>query len=199
MSYTRLAYAAPLIGCVAWLGINQALAQAQPERVPLIMTKLPPSGSALYKRIIGKAGKARGQVLTLTKTEMWEVPKENVEAATQLGSDYNEVFHSAPADMRMNPKQSHMMEMAKTSKSTMGVGMMATPMAPIVEFALTKDAGPNIGGPATSKEAAKVSVKLSDKTVLTIVRTSVDIRKDMCIWRGAVEGTDAPATIMWWP
>ena len=210
MSYTRLAYAAPLIGCVAWLGINQALAQAQPERVPLIMTKLPPSGSALYKRIIGKAGKARGQVLTLTKTEMWEVPKENVEAvkkaaaehgaaATQLGSDYNEVFHSAPADMRMNPKQSHMMEMAKTSKSTMGVGMMASPTAPIVEFALTKDAGPNIGGPATSKEAARVSVKLSDKTVLTIVRTSVDIRKDMCIWRGAVEGTDAPATIMWWP
>src|SRR6185369_513387 len=210
MTYTRLAFAAPLIGCVAWLGINQALAQAQPERVPLIMTKLPPSGSALYKRIIGKAGKARGQVLTLTKTEMWEVPRENVEAvkkaaaehgaaATQLGSDYNEVFHSAPADMRMNAKQNHMMEMAKTSKSTMGVGMMASPMAPVVEFALTKDAGPNIGGPATSKEAARVSVKLSDKTVLTIVRTSVDIRKDMCIWRGAVEGTDAPATIMWWP
>ena len=42
-------------------------------------------------------------------------------------------------------------------------------------------------------------MKLSDNTVLTIVRTSVDIRKDMCIWRGTVEGTDAPATIMWWP
>ena len=74
------------------------------------MTKLPPSGSALYKRIIKHAGKARGQVLTLTKTEMWEVPKENVDAvkkaaaehganATQLGSDWNQVFHSAPADM----------------------------------------------------------------------------------------------------
>jgi hypothetical protein len=34
---------------------------------------------------------------------------------------------------------------------------------------------------------------------LTVVRTSVDIRKNMCVWRGAVEGTDAPATIMWWP
>ena len=89
--------------------------------------------------------------------------------------------------------------MAKSSQSTMGVGMMASPMAPMVEFALTKDAGPNIGGPATSPEAARVKIKLSDKTELTIVRTSVDIRKDMCIWRGAVEGTDAPATIMWWP
>ena len=31
------------------------------------------------------------------------------------------------------------------------------------------------------------------------MRTSVDIKPDMCIWRGAVEGTGAPATIMWWP
>ena len=174
------------------------------------MTKLPPPNSALYKRIIKHAGKARGQVLTLTKTEMWEVPKENVDAvkkaaaehganATQLGSDWNQVFHKAPADMKMNDKQKTMMEHAKASKSTMGVGMMATPMAPMVEYALTKDAGPNIGGPATSKEAARITIKLSDKTELTIVRTSVDIKTDMCIWRGAVEGTDAPATIMWWP
>jgi hypothetical protein len=92
-----------------------------------------------------------------------------------------------------------MMEHAKESKSTMGVGMMAAPMAPMVEYALTKDAGPNIGGPATSKEAARITIKLSDKTELTIVRTNVDIRKDMCIWRGSVEGTGAPATIMWWP
>ncbi len=193
------------------LGVGVAVAQgAGPERVPLIMTKLPPSGSATYKKIISKAGKARGQVLTLTKTEMWEVPKENVEAvkkaavehgaaATQLGANYNEMFHPAPADMRMSPKQSQMMEMAKTSRSTMGVGMMATPMAPMVEFALTKDAGPNIVAPPTTKEAAKIRVKLSDKTELTIVRSNVDIRKDMCVWRGEVEGTGAPATIMWWP
>ena len=74
------------------------------------------------------------------------------------------------------------------------------PMAPMVEYALTKDAGPNIGGPATSKEAAKITVALSDNTVLTIVRTSVDIKPDMCIWRGAVEGTGrAGRRIMWWP
>jgi hypothetical protein len=92
-----------------------------------------------------------------------------------------------------------MMDMAKASKSTMGVGMMAAPMAPMVEYALTKDEGPNIGGPPASRQPARISVKLSDSTVLDIVRTSVDIRKDMCIWRGAVQGTDAPATIMWWP
>ena len=202
--------APPLLGCLAWLGAASTFAQSEPERVPLIMTKLPPSGSALYKRIIGKAGKARGQVLTLTKTEMWEVPKENVDAvkkaaaehgaaATQLGNDWNQVFHSAPADMKMSDKQKGMMDQAKASGATMGVGMMATPMAPMVEYALTKDAGPNIGGPATSKEAARILIKLGDKTELAIVRTKVDIKSDMCIWRGAVEGTGAPATIMWWP
>jgi hypothetical protein len=199
-----------LAGSLTCLAALPSAAQTQPERIPLIMTKLPPQNSSTYKRIIKHAGKARGQVLTLTKTEMWEVPKENVEAvkkaaaehgarATQLGTDWNQVFHSAPTDMRMSDKQKTMMDNAKGSKATMGVGMMAAPMAPMVEYALTKDAGPNIGGPATSKEAARISIKLSDRTELTIVRTSVDIKPDMCVWRGAVEGTDAPATIMWWP
>ena len=210
MINARAVRASLLLASFGLLAAGPALTQTQPERVPLIMTKLPPQNSALYKRIIKHAGKARGQVLTLTKTEMWEVPKENVDAvkkaaaehgasATQLGTDWNHVFHKAPADMTMNDKQKTMMENAKSSKSTMGVGMMASPMAPMVEYALTKDAGPNIGGPATSKDAARITIKLSDKTELTIVRTNVDIKPDMCVWRGAVEGTDAPATIMWWP
>ena len=59
------------------------------------MTKLPPSGSPTYKRIIGKAGKARGQVLTLTKTEMWEVPKENVEAVKKAAAEHGAVANTA--------------------------------------------------------------------------------------------------------
>src|SRR6478752_4226332 len=170
MMFARAIRAPLLIGSLLCLAVGPALTQPAPERVPLIMTKLPPANSPTYKRIIKHAGKARGQVLTLTKTEMWEVPKENVEAvkkaaaehganATQLGSDWNHVFHSMPSDMKMNDKQKTMMGSAKESKSTMGVGMMAAPMAPMVEYALTKDAGPNIGGPATSKEAARISIK----------------------------------------
>ena len=47
-----------LLGCFLWVGAGPAMAQGEPERVPLIMTKLPPAGSPTYKRIIGKAGKA---------------------------------------------------------------------------------------------------------------------------------------------
>src|SRR5262249_30091136 len=158
------------------------------------------------KSIIRHAGKARGQVLTLTKSEMREVPQENVEAvkkaaadhgavATQLGSDWNHMFHAPPTGMTMSDKQKTRMERAQEARAAMGVGMMTAPMATMVEYALTKDAGPNIGGPATSQEAARISIKLSNSTQLTVVRTSVDIRKNMCVWRGAVEGTNAPATI----
>ena len=149
-------------------------------------------------------------MLTLTKTEMWEVPKENVEAvkkaagehgaaATQLGADYNEMFHPAPVDMRMSPKQSGMMEMAKASKSTMGVGMMATPMAPMVEYALTKDAGPNIGGPPRRRRRRESRSSSATRTELTIVRTSVDIRRTCASGGAWWRAPDAPATLMWWP
>jgi metallopeptidase family M12-like protein len=194
------------LGCVVLLAAGPASAQSESERVPLIMSKLPPQNSALYKAIKKHAGKATGQVLTLTKTEMWAVPKGNVDAVkkaaaqhgvgvNQLGSDWNHIFHSAPADMQMNDKQKSMMDQAKASRSTSNVGMMAAPVAPMVEYALTKDANT----PAAAKELAKIMVKLSETTVLTITRSSVDIKSDMCIWHGTVDGTDAPATIMWWP
>ena len=34
---------------------------------------------------------------------------------------------------------------------------------------------------------------------MTIVRTHVTVKPDMLTWRGRVEGTGAPATLMWWP
>jgi peptidyl-Asp metalloendopeptidase len=202
----RVAGVAALAGYLIFHAAAPALAQDDQERVPLIMSKLPRQGSALYNAIKRHAGKAKGQVLTLTKTEMWAVPKRNVEAVKraaaqhgvgvdQLGSDWNHVFHSAPGDMKMDDKQKSMVDLAKASRASMGVGMMMTPVAPTVEYALTKDANT----PAATHDAAKIIVKLSNDKVLTITRSSVDIKPSMCIWRGTVDGTDAPATIMWWP
>jgi hypothetical protein len=34
---------------------------------------------------------------------------------------------------------------------------------------------------------------------VTIVRTHVTVKSDMLTWRGRVEGTGAPAMLMWWP
>src|SRR6185436_8248904 len=84
---------------------------------------------------------------------------------------------------------------AESSRATTGVGMMLPLRGPRVEYALTKGTGAH----AASKEPAKIKLQLNDKTVLTITRASVDTKSDMCIWRGTVDGTKAPATIMWWP
>src|SRR5215831_7952460 len=195
---------APLLGCLIWLSISPAHAQADQERIQLIL-KLPPQKSAVYKAIKRLAGKVTGQALPLTKCEMWSVPKENVDAVKraaarhgvtvkQLAEDWNQILQKAAADMTMNDQQKHMMETAKASKSTMGIGMMAAPSAPMIEYALTR--WPDRTDPHGS---AKITVPLSEKTVLTITRTSVDIKPDICIWHGRVEGTDLPATIMWWP
>ena len=204
----RCTICSPLLGCLIWLGISPAHAQADRERIQLIMSNLPSQTSAVYKAIKRLAGKITGQALPLTKCEMWSVPKENVEAVKRaaarhgvtvkrLAEDWNQVLHKAPADMTMNDQQKHMMEIAKAAKSTVGIGMMAAPFAPMIEYALTK--GATATGRTDPHGSAKITVALSEKTVLTITRTSVDIKPDMCIWHGRVEGTDLPATIMWWP
>jgi hypothetical protein len=77
----------------------------------------------------------------------------------------------------------------------MGVGIMATSAPPMVEYALTKGANAQ----EAVEDAPSITVSLSDNTVLTIRRTSVDIRSDICVWRGAVETTGAPAPLMRWP
>src|SRR5215470_257228 len=196
-----------LVGCSQWLGTGRTQAQAEAERVPLIMTKLPPRSSALYNRLLKLAGEAKSQVLTLTKTEMWAVPKENVDAVktaaaelnvgvNQLGTDWNHVFNKAPADVRMSDTQNAIVDRAKASRATLRVNMMAAPTAPMVEYALTKDAD----RPEANLGPAKILVRLSDDTILTIVRSTVDIiPAHRCTWRGTVEGTGAPVTIMWWP
>ena len=88
-----------------------------------------------------------------------------------------------------------MVDVAKASAATIGVGMMAAPPPPMMEYALVK----NFDRPAASQDAHKITVALSDSTVLTITRTGVDIRSDMCVWRGTVDGTGAAVTLMWWP
>ena len=195
----RLIIAVLVLGSLIWLSTDFVLSQTEQERVPIIMSKLPPQRTTSYKAVRARAGQATVQVLTLTKTEMWSVPRGNVEAVkkaaaqfgvgvNQLAADWNHLFRSAPADMN---EQKGMLQ-ATSSKATMGVvAMMLPPRAGVVEYALTKD-------PA-SIEPVKVILKLNESTVLTITRTSVDIKSDMCIWRGTVDGTDAPATIMWWP
>jgi hypothetical protein len=195
-----------LLACLFVLANAAAWAEAGSTRIGLIMSRLPPQGSQTYKAIRRRAGKATGQVLPLTKTEMWSVPRENGEAVKnaasaygvgvdELDADWNHVFRSPPGDLKLNEQQAAMMKHAHASKATTGIGIVASAPPALVEYALTKDAAAKLPG----KDSAKIVLTLSDKTLLTLTRTSVEVKPDMCVWRGAVDGTDMPVTIMWWP
>ena len=83
MSWKCLISASVLSGYLLWLGVGAVASQASEERTPLIMTKLPPSGSPAYEAIRKRAGEVVVQTLSLTKAEMWSVPKANAEAVTR--------------------------------------------------------------------------------------------------------------------
>ena len=216
MNHARKIASVALVSLVALQAASPAVAQAQAEDegVPLIMMRTESTaafgGERLRKLVAAlkkRAGKSSRKVLPLTKTEVWTVPKQNVAAVqkeasrhgvvmSQLAAGWNQLLRRLPAQQRkMNARQQAMMEGAKASAATLGVGMMATPPPPMMEYALIKDADL----PAASQRASTITVALSDSTVLTISRTSVDIRADMCVWRGTVDGTGEPATLMWWP
>jgi len=195
-----------LLGICIWLATTPVLAQAEPERIQLIISGLPPRNSATYKAIAKLAGVADRQPLPLTKTEIWSVPSGNLKAlrketaqygvgVRQVAGDWNHIFRSAPANTTFSDKQKALLEEEAASKATLGVAIMATPDPPMVEYALTKD----MGSASPSKNAAKLVVRLSKSTVLTITRSSVQIASSMCTWRGRVDGTGAPVTLLWWP
>jgi hypothetical protein len=180
-------------------------AQAQPEgeHVRLILSHLPPHGSAAYQAIRKRAGKATGQVLPLTKSEMWSVPRGSVGAVRraaaaqgldvrQLGGDWNQLLHPAPADAELTAQQKAMIDQVRAAKATQSVRLVVVPAPSLVEYALT-------AGAAGNKSTPAIIVALGGGKALTIRRHGVDLKGDMCVWRGVVEGTNAPAMIMWWP
>ena len=79
MNTTLRVWAVLLGGLVIIVG-TPARSQNEGERVRLIMSRLPPQGSPSYQAIKKRAGKATGQALPLTKSEMWSVPKASAEA-----------------------------------------------------------------------------------------------------------------------
>lgn len=197
------------VSVVAILASAPVLSQSPPakaeDRVELIMGGLPPAGSPEYKALLKHAGNATGQVLPLTKCEMWHVPRSRLSALLKaakaknvsvkvLDETWNQMFTPMPSAAPMDGKAAAMREMAMKAPSTGAVGMMSARTASMVEYALTK--GMNDKGAA--KHPMTIKIALSDKTTVTAVRQSVVIEGNRCTWRGIVEGTSNPVTIMWW-
>jgi hypothetical protein len=180
------------------LAANPAWSQTQDQTVRVTLSKLPPRTSAAYRTLRKRAGNGPIEMLPLTKAELWSVAHDRVAsvkaaaarfgvALNELPADWNHLFRPMPVHPSLSAEHKAMM--------THGLGRsgkVLPPRAAMVEYALTQDVG-------SSRDAAKIVLRLNENTLLTLTRTSVDVRSRMCIWRGTVDGTGAPATIMWWP
>lgn len=176
------------------------------ERVELIMGRLPPADSAEYKALRALAGPdAKGQILSLTKCEVWSVRARHVDAVVRgaaaknisvkkLDASWNTLLEPMASSDALAPAAQSMMDLAMQSKSTSAVGMMSARTASMIEYALTKDMA--VKSPRQSPMSVKIA--LNNQTTVTAVRKEVSIVGDRCIWRGVVEGTANPVTIMWW-
>jgi hypothetical protein len=215
MPYSRTSFAL-LLGLCIGVAPFPAFAQAEEERVNLIVSKAPlegkhakgKSGGSSDARALAEvkkqAGDASGHAMSMTKAETWSVPKHKVEAIKQAAAKFGLIVREAdeasthilqakPADtMTLTDKQRAMMDLAKASKGTMNVRLVLGPTPEMLEHALTRKSEDGYG-------LTEIKVCLNEDTTLTISRTSVVIKPDRSIWRGIVESTGARVTLMWWP
>jgi hypothetical protein len=198
MHPSRSARSLLAVGCLLWLTGGPVFSRTSDQPVELIMSKLPPDGTPAYRAFRVLAGKSPVQVLTLTRMEVWALPRNRVAAVKRAAGRFGVAVDEFPPDwnhvLRPVPAPKNIGDDRKTESSgtPKELSMALPPRAAMVEYALTRDArDPN--------KSAKIVVTLNETTVLTLTRTSIEVGADMCTWHGTVDGTDAPATIMWWP
>ena len=196
------------LACLSTAALAQT--RSEDERVEVIVSRPEDAGpqrrplSAFFAAIKSRIADIRSRVLPLTHCEKWSVAKKDLErlkreaakqgvVVTQLGPDWRQLMHAAD-ETQLDEKQKALVERAKTSKSTLGVKIMRAPPPAVLEHALTTE----VKNPDGTSEPAKITVAFADNTTITIVRSSIDLRPDMCIWRGTVEGSEAQVTLMWW-
>jgi hypothetical protein len=179
--------------------------------VNVILSNLPPRGSRAHKDLLGLAGKeAKVQALGFSQSEMWSMPRSRIDdvlrrgehlgvKAIKLGTDWNHVLKPPSGQVSMTGAQASILKAVEGSKETMAVGMMATPNAAVVEYALMKDAEANAASAGRlGTLPSKIVIPLVGDESITARRTSVAMTKHGCTWRGEIEGTGEPVMLMWW-
>jgi hypothetical protein len=194
-----------LVAAIAFAG-REVYADKMDHKVGLILSHLPPASSDEYRALRKLAGKADGQALAMTKSEMWNVPGARVEAlivaaerlgvtVTRLDETWNRTLAPMKDGTEMSPDQKAMMHEMTDSKAVLGMSMMALPEASVLEYALTKDmdtAGSDTPGPV-------LVIPLNDKLSVTARRTGIAKTPENYIWHGRIEESDDPVTLLWWP
>jgi hypothetical protein len=189
--------------------IAQTAAKAKDDgRGEVILSNLPPKGSAAYNLLVRIAGKmAKEQTLGVTQSEVWRIPRSLIEKVkghckrtgvdiTPVEADWNQIL-KPPKALAMTGAQELLLEAIKKAKETKNVGVMASPDAAMIEYALLKDSGLQVATKPGDGAPTKIIIPINDTLSVTAVRTSKEKRANGCIWRGEIEDTGEPVVLMW--
>lgn len=170
----------------------------------LVLSNLPARSSSGYIDLQRIAHATRTEQLAMTNAEMWTVPADRIaalkNAAVRLGvsvnvldDTWNHAFAPMEAPSNMTTEQKAVMSEAMRQAPVMGMTMMALPPSEVMEYALTNGMGAGDG-----QERASLLIQLTKTLTVSVHRTSIHKTKTGYAWHGAVEGTDEPATLIWW-
>jgi hypothetical protein len=211
MMWDRIFCLGFVLGCLAWLQTGPAAAQAQDGGVRIILSN-PANGAVPFRQSVRqrdydairqRAGSSASvQVLPLTRTEVWSVPRANATAVRTEAQRHGvavELMAASPgptiaaksAAIDMSETQKLAFDQARASLAAVGIKMMQLPSPPVVEYALTS-------GVAAAHTPCRMTIELKENEAITITGRSVEKRDDLYVFRGTVDGTGAPATLMWW-
>lgn len=102
------------------------------------------------------------------------------------------LFEMMASPRSMAPRQKEMMSLDMNSASTMGASLARIKDVAVVEGAMMR--GMEGGHPPPV-----LQVPLSPTMSVAVRRTSVTKNTDNLVWRGEVDGSGEPVTLMWWP
>lgn len=176
------------------------------DRGEVILSNLPAKGTPAYKELLRIAGsKAKGQVLSLTQSEVWKVPKSligKVKAHCEktgvdmipVQADWNQILKT-PIALPTTNAQDLVLDAIKSAKEYKSVGIMSSPDAALIEYALLKESGLQVSAGVDGR--ARVVIPINESLSITAVRTSKDKRANGCVWRGEIVDTGEPVILMW--
>src|SRR5207244_7387338 len=94
-----------------------------------------------------------------------------------------------PTKLVLSDMQRSIVELAKGSTATIAVAVVEAPRSAL-QHALTTD--------PTSAAASKITLAITDRTVVTASRTSVEVHADVGVWRGTIDGRGGFVALSWW-
>jgi metallopeptidase family M12-like protein len=208
-------FAAP--GVVAQSGASDKNSAVATEKGPppvahkVIISNLPRRKSRLYALLSRLLGKAEGEKLGLTQSEVWSVPQSRLARlvqglkqfgckVTHLREDSNHILKRRQGPVVMSLIQTSILRRVRTSRETVGVAMMKAPEPAVAEYALTGGANKPVpaGNSPPEDSVSRIVLPINDTQHVTIQRLKVVTTDKGSTWRGSIEETGESAVLMWW-